>query len=244
MKKAAALSMVCLSLLLMVCVTSVRAQTVTVGVAKGDKFTYLYALHGTPSDSYPWQAWIPDENQSNWKITITDVEGTTITYQLQVVFANGTQASSTSQTLDVSTGSTSDVNYMFFVGSNLNVNDSIYPNGFAVPIDQVTSQNFLNEQRQAIHITFGTPGETFEAFSDRQTGVLTQLNDAYYDNSATVSLTLVYSNVWAVSASATDSPVTTPSVPEIPTIVAIPLLMVGILAGVAAYKAKQKKASK
>ena len=244
MKKAAAISLVCLSLLLMICVTCVHAQTVTVGVAKGDKFTYLYSLRGNPSDSYPWQAWIPSENQSNWKITITDVKGTTITYQLQVVFANGTQASSTTQTLDVNTGGASDVNYMFFVGSNLNVNDSIYPNGFAVPVDQIATQSFLNEQRQATHISFGTSGESFVAFSDRQTGALDQLNDTYYDGSATVSLTLVYSNVWAVSASATDSPVTTPSVPEIPTIVAIPLFMVGILAGVASYKAKQKKASK
>ena len=63
-KKATALAIICLFTLLAVSLTSVSAQST--GVAKGDKFTYEYALHGSHTDGAYWAVRMPDENQSSW----------------------------------------------------------------------------------------------------------------------------------------------------------------------------------
>ncbi len=242
-KKVAAISLVCLSLLLAIFAGSAHAQNVSVGVAKGDKFTYQYAAYGNNTDRYIWIVWMPDQNQSRWDITVTAVSGSTVTYTLQVDLPNGTKLSPASQTIDVNNGQiTSGDNYLFFVGSNLSVNDQIFPNGYALTIDQTVTRSYLNEQRPAIHFGFPTSGETFEAFSDRQTGALVDLNDTYYDGNRSVSLTLIYSSVWTVQAGVpTDFPSPSPSVPEIPLAIAVSVLVVGFLAVAAAYKAKQKR---
>jgi hypothetical protein len=247
LKKAALVSLICLSLLLTTFAALSQAQTVSVGVSKGDKFTYLYAIEGNRTDRYPWLAWMPDQNQSRWDITVTGVTGSNITYQRQVTLSNGTTYPLTTETVDVNTGSSSTDNLMIFVNANLNVGDSIYPNGFALQIESETAKNYENEQRQAMNFSFRTTAESFKAFSDRDTGVLIQLTDTYYDNSSSVTITLVYSNVWAVQAGLpTNFPTAapSPSIPEIPTTIVASALMAGLLAGLAVYKTKQKRIKK
>ena len=200
---------------------------------------------------------MPDENQSSWiLIRVTGVSGTNVTTQLQIIYANGTSDSPSSMTTDMNDGSSSGVNnYLFLVNPNLNVNDTIYPTGLAYPVDQIVSRTYQNAQRDTIHFAIGTPEESVDAYSDRQTGVLVQLTDTYYDNSGYAELTLINSNVWTIQgASSTTSPspatsttpsstgstAPTPTAPEIPPTFAIPIIMTVILAGVAAYKLKHK----
>lgn len=246
-KKAIAISIICLSLLIATFATLAHAQSVSVGVAKGNKFTYIYSLQGNRTDRYLWQAWMPEQNQSRWDITVTDITGSTITYQRQVTLANGTRYPLTTQTVDVNTGSSSSDNYMFFVNTNLDQGGFIYPNGFALQVENETTQNFENEQRLAMSFSFRTSGETLKAFSDKETGALIQLTDTYYDNKNSVVLKLIYSNVWAVQAEIpTDFPTEapSPSIPEIPSAIVISVPIVGILTGLAVYKTKQKRFKK
>ncbi len=91
------------------------ARPQTVGVSIGGKFTYSYVLAGTHDKSLTWDPWMLELNQSRWELTITNVNGTRITYQLKIFFSNGTEQDFPSLLMDVFSGGSNGPNYMFFI---------------------------------------------------------------------------------------------------------------------------------
>jgi hypothetical protein len=257
-KKATAFALICLCALIAVSISSVNAQTI--GVAKGNKFTSEFEVHGTHTDGVYWAVWMPDENQSDWIVTVTSTSSQQVSTQLQVIYANGTAEEPSTMIINMNDGSCSSVsNYLFIVNSDLNVGGTLYPTGLAYPVDQVVSRAYGNGQRNTIHFGIPSAGETIDAYSDQQTGALVQLTDTYYDGSGYAELTLIDSNVWSVqgaspltsltrfsSTSTTPSPETTatptPTAPEIPPTFITPILIIAVFIGTTVtYKLNKNK---
>ena len=185
------------------------AQAPVVGVSPGDTFTYNCTLTGSHNGSLTWDPWMPERNQSTWKLTVTDVNSTKVTFQLQILLANGTEELFPSQFVDIFSGGANGLNYMFFVGSNLNVGGQVYPGGSAYTVNDTVTRTYVSGQRQTNHVNFASVLDVRDVYIDKTAGVLVEVNATTLDLAGTFTLKLVNSSLWTVSTLPTATPLLT-----------------------------------
>ena len=97
-------------------------------------------------------------------------------------YDNGTEQTVTGY-VDVATGDNEEIGAFFFVTPNLNINDSVYPQGlYADKIIQTTQRTYANSQRQAL-VDSSTFNYQYTATADGKpaTHVLDSQIDYYFD---------------------------------------------------------------
>ncbi len=214
-----------------------------VGVKVGDTFTYRCTLLGTHNTSLSWDLWVPDRNGSRWEVTVTNIEGTRVTFQLQILLANSTEELFPSQWVDVYSGGSNGPNYMFFVAPNLSTGTQVYPGGANYFVNDTLTKDYASGARITNHVNFASPLDYRDSYNDKATGVLVEFKATYLDLFGSVNLKLVNSSLWIVSTSPTTSPTTSvqtsPPIPEFPS-AAILLISTAVGLGVVALHRTQK----
>ena len=190
----------------------------TVGVHVGDSFSYsivgISTLIGLDAVETPE---FSRYNQTDYfKITITEVNGTSVSFDILWRFINGTEITN-KETIDLSNGNKSHQDAFWAIyPSNLNVGALIRPTGYdGLTVNLTDTRTYADSTRESnfwhldTEFTLGTDptGSTFRyeyigVYFDKQTGMLETLtNYTEYNNPAKseiVTWNLVNSTVWAV----------------------------------------------
>jgi hypothetical protein len=193
-------------------------KTVTVGVHGGDTFTYSIKGSATLNSI---DAVIPAEfyqyNQTDYyKVTVTDVTGTHVSLSSEWHFLNGTVLND-NQNIDLSNGNKTSANGFWSIyAANLKVKDYLRPNGADLQIvnktetytyaNSVRERNFFeigNEFYDVNDPTHNTLRYDYTGvYFDRETGMLTQLNNIQSYNNPQMQLAIIWtltsSSVWTV----------------------------------------------
>ena len=193
-------------------------KAVVVGVHVGDSFTYHIegASILTGLDAVDTPAFSKYNDTDNYKITITVVNGTSVSFDSVWLFKNGTEVTG-QQTIDLSNGMKSDQNGFWAVySSNLNVGDLLRPTGFDGLTVNLTNtktyaastreRNFMSIDTESYLVTDPTGStqryDSTVVFFDKQTGMLETLTwITWYSNPEmreAITWNLVNSTVWAV----------------------------------------------
>jgi hypothetical protein len=140
-----AIILVCSSLLL----TTVSAQTVLPGVTNGEIFTYSYNIIWTSTDqsATPPADLVDYNNTQEIQFKITSVSGSQIGVDFIRIFKNGTQTTQ-SGSIDVQSGITTVPFGFLIIGSNLNKNDKVYPDGGYQTIIDTETRTYSTGQRE------------------------------------------------------------------------------------------------
>ena len=194
------------------------AKAVALGVHAGDTFTYhlLGTSNLTSLAAVETPGFSVYNNTDNYKITITNVQGTLVSLNTLWTFKNAS-AITGSQTIDLSNGNKTDANGFWAIyASNLNVGDLLRPNGFdGVTVNASSPITYSGSTRERNFMSIG--GESYLAtdpthstlrydttlvYFDKQTGMLeTLIWITDYNNPEmreVITWTLVSSSVWAV----------------------------------------------
>lgn len=188
------------------------------GVHVGD--TFDYKLMGA-SILFSQNAVTPDYlyqyNQTDYfRITITEVNGTVVTFKTDWKYLNGTNLQST-QWVNVSNGDQSDSNGFWGIyPANLKVGDLTRPGGFdKITVNQTDTQAYASSSRtrdyfsvsnqfydvtDPTHSTFRDEFDT--VWFDQQTGMLQSLTNIQQYNNPQYNILITWklsaSSVWAV----------------------------------------------
>ena len=189
-----------------------------VGVHVGDTFTYkltgtvtLQAIDATITPGFEVY------NQTEYyKVAITEINGTNVTFNTDWHFRNGTSVTDT-QTLDISNGLSSITNgFWAMYSSGLNVGNLIRPTGHdGITVNQTSTKTypdggrtrcFWSIENQFFDIndpTHNTLRYDYTAvYFDQKTGILETLNNiTYYNNplkTEAITWQLVSTSVWTV----------------------------------------------
>jgi len=191
--------------------------TVKAGVKTGDTFTYsIKGMAETSNENVPVPTSFYELNQTDYyRITITNVEGTSVTYNHVWSFLNGTQIEKT-ETINVATG-TDGIDFWAIYAANLTKGSLLRPSiaGGATVNDTETRTYNDGKRNTNIFTMTGvfydaedlTYSRTYNAYRyvhfDQQTGMLVELKEIkiYTDPEImlTVDWNLVDSNVLQVS---------------------------------------------
>jgi hypothetical protein len=203
----------------------------SVGVSKGDTFTYNFIAYFWSENP---RATVPDimllYNMTLWvRFTIADVTNLNVSYTVMGHLLNGTENNHASSA-DLGTG----VFGFPIIGANLGVNDPLYPSylpsASAPKVDQTLNRVYKQSQRPMVHATWNDTRNHYNAYFDQKTGMPVELH-VYFTASADGSAELIYeladSNVWTV--------------PEFPTAFVVPLLAAFTLSGALVYKKASRK---
>jgi len=218
------------------------ALSVTVGVSKGDTFTYdtSYFWSSTDAGKAVPQDTLEANNTKEIQITITAVSGAIINATKTYRYENGTEQTVTGY-VDIATGDNEEIGAFFFVSANLSVNDRVYPEGlYSNTINETMLKTYSGVQREtnvdssAFYFEYnttinGNPARRaitsqINYYFDRQIGVcveqheetvITDLDTGYKETVAS-SVKLKESNAWAE--------------PEFPTIAVVTFLILLIFA--------------
>jgi hypothetical protein len=216
-------------------VGSVFAQTQALpGVSVGDKFIYdsTCSWNSTnPADVVP--AYLIAQNQSVLQITVQQVTGSTAMLELFLTYKNGTQQNST-ETDEVSSGITGTV---LLYAANLSAGSLLFPGATDLPyiINGTSFREYSGSFRETNHIEVNNTGIEGQVYSymnlyfDKQTGVLveyylTSVYTAAPNQTITQHLVIKDNSVWAI--------------PEFPSMLILPLIMVASALAVILYKKK------
>ena len=191
---------------------------VTVGVHVGDSFTYsivgVSTLIGLDAVETPG---FSQHNQTDFfKITIAEVNGTSVSFDILWRFLNGTEITN-KETIDVSNGNKSHPDAFWAIyPPNLTVEDLIRPTGYdgltvnltdnRAYSDSTRESNFWFLENEFFNINDPSRStfryEYIGVYFDKQTGMLETLsNYTEYNNPAkseVITWNLVNSTVWAV----------------------------------------------
>jgi hypothetical protein len=193
-------------------------KAVGVGVHTGDTFTYhLLGTSNLTSIAAVDTAGFSVYNETdNYKITITNVQGTLISLDTLWTFKNASSITG-SQTIDLSNGNKTEKDGFWAIyASNLNVGDQLRPNGFdGVKVNATSTITYSGSTRERNFMAIG--GESYLAtdpthstlrydttlvYFDKQTGMLeTLIWITDYNNPEmreVITWTLVNSSVWAI----------------------------------------------
>lgn len=187
------------------------------GVNVGDTFTYsLKGISNLGIGAVDTPGFSQYNDTDYFKVTITDVNGTSVSMDTAWRFLNGTE-NDANQTIDVSTGAETGQNVFWAIyPSNLNVKDLLRPTGYdGVTVNKTDTKTYADSTRQRNY--FSMAGEFFDRndpthntlmydyrdiYFDKQTGVLdTFTNYQEYNNppmTEVITWSLVNSTVWAV----------------------------------------------
>jgi hypothetical protein len=233
-------------LLLMVFRTALAQESIVSGLAPGNVFTYI--VTGSYSSGAPI-ADVPDEVISAqateyFKVTIVNVAGPEIGYSWFWQFNNGTSITNSS-TLNIETVENTGP-FWPIVSANLTAGERIHPQ-FGPDLStfnetvMYTYTNYTRETNrleltsaQQKNVTQAIRTVHSDAYFDRQTGMLVQLNDETdYQNPAfttTITWKLSGQNVWTYASAGSYPPAPLFSLPVIIAIVVVVAIVV-VIAG-------------
>ena len=191
--------------------------TAKVGLQVGDTFTYSIKGFSNLTVGATETPGFSQNNETDYyMVTITNVNGTSITMNTAWRLLNGTETDS-KQTIDLSTGAKTDpTGFWAIYSSNLNVGDLLRPKGFdGVTVNGTNTQEYASSTRTRNFFTMS--GEFYDVrdpthntlmydnravYFDKQTGMLTYFIDYQDFNNPlmteVITWTLVNSSVWAV----------------------------------------------
>ena len=224
-----------LMLLVLPIVGSVFAQTQALpGVSVGDTFTYDSTISWNstnPADVIP--SYLIAQNQTVLQFTVQLVTGSTAILQDIWTYKNGTQQNST-DTVEVNSGITGGI---LLYAANLTAGSLLFPGATDLPyvINSTVFRDYSGSFRETNHIEVnntGIEGETYSYMSlyfDKQTGVLveyylTSVYTAAPNQTITQHLLIKDNSVWTI--------------PEFPSMLILPLIMVASAIVVILYKKK------
>lgn len=188
------------------------------GVAVGDEFIYDIKTAWSSNDPNAiLNEYYVQLNTTEWyKITITDVNGSTVSLSTVWRFTNGTEVEGTS-TLNVKTGTAYPYNAFWGVYvANLEVNDRIRPSGATqAVVNDTTTRDYVSGTREINVVSLSeeyydaddptystTLTEHMNIKFDKQKGMLVEFHDiSIYTKPSqtyTVSWILEETNVWDV----------------------------------------------
>jgi hypothetical protein len=193
-------------------------------VLQGDKLNvgdiFTYKLTGV-SVLGSADAVTPDEllqynNTDYYQVTITGINGSTVSLDTLWRFNNGTEVTSP-QIIDISNGAKADPNGFWAIyASNLNVNDLLHPKGTdGFIVNSTGTQTFATSRRvrnywsiESQFVDTNDPtGNTMRddfmgVYFDKQTGMLDSLTHIEFYTNPEIELIITWqltsSNVWAV----------------------------------------------
>ncbi|MFW6111372.1 MAG: hypothetical protein ACOC6H_04980 [Thermoproteota archaeon] len=227
-------------------VTSAAAQTRTPGVSEGDQFTYGDITVEWSTD-HPNQTIYPSLEAMNQTESLTlsvkDVSDTNITCELTQHFRDGTEETQQGY-IDVDTGDSENITSLPlpFISKDLAEDDDIYDSeAFAGgKINETVTRTYPDETRETNHLNFTREQSMEDQFQfmasnyywDKPTGTLMEVSEESiyeaggYTTSYTVQVKITQSNKW--------------SIPEFPTVLLLPLLMIATLLTTIAIRRKLK----
>ena len=183
------------------------------GVSVGDTFTFDVTFFWNSSDP---NAVVPQEfleiNQTeSFRVTISDINGSTVTTLDTWVFKNGTESSSTGL-VNVESGINSG-GFWAVVATNLGKDDLLHPAGTdRITVNETIMREYPSGARETNHFiinyqahdeTYGYYTEEGDYYFDRATGILVELYDRSTFLSANMQCAILWkikaSNVWVVS---------------------------------------------
>jgi hypothetical protein len=186
------------------------------GVQVGDTFTYsITGSCSNPVPSIDYPGFYQLNQTQYYKVTITGVEGNTVTLKTDWVFNNGTDVQQ-QQTIDLSNGMMTNQNgFWGLYPANLKVSDPIYPYNSTVPVNATLTQAYTSGNRALDYYGVSTtqyysldPTQSTqrtlydEVYFDKQTGILTNFNEIQEYNNPQLELEVIYyltsTNVWDV----------------------------------------------
>jgi hypothetical protein len=187
-----------------------------VGVQVGDTFTYsITGSSSNPVPSIDYPGFYQLNQTKYYEVTITGIEGSTVTLKTDWVFNNGTDAQQ-QQTIDLSNGlMTNQQGFWGLYPANLKVSDPIYPYNSTVPVNATLTQAYSSGNRALDYYGVSTtqyysldPTQSTqrtlydEVYFDKQTGMLTNFNEIQEYNNPELELEVIYAltstNVWNV----------------------------------------------
>jgi hypothetical protein len=163
------------------------AQTVIIGVTKGDAFDYSYNLlwESTTPSATPPAEYVEMNNTQSFRLSITDVSGYLVSVETTLHFKNGTERTQNG-TVDTYHQSISVPYGFLLIRANSNPNEKIYPDGSDAAINETVSRTYSNGEKETSHyvteITGANRYEKTEIYFDRATGVALE---SYYENRET-----------------------------------------------------------
>jgi hypothetical protein len=236
-------------LMVIITIGMVNAEGYTIGVSKGDTFTYSHTYFW---DSNRANATYPEEyagiNNTAWiKRTITDISNGLIGTEITIHFKNGTE-SSEAQTMDW-TKEDNITHYSItlpvIIPANLNVNDKIANIENALIINKTVTIGYSDGVRETNIVNYttvyptiylnGLPVNTtiyFVTYYDKVTGVPVEsysdmVQTGGFNERQTDTFKLTESSIWAV--------------PEFPSITIVLVLAIGAVVSAVAYKKRSLK---
>jgi hypothetical protein len=190
----------------------------TVGVHTGDTFTYslMGVSNLTSLDAVDTPGFSQYNDTEYFKVTITDVNGTSVSLDTMWRFKNGTELPA-HQTIDLSTGAKTDQNGFWAIyASNLNPGDLLRPSGSdGVKVNASATVTYFDSTRERNFLTIGAESylatdptqstrryDTTIIYFDKPTGMLqTLIWVTDYNNPLmreVITWELINSSVWTV----------------------------------------------
>jgi hypothetical protein len=230
-------------LLLLISVGTALAVNVTVGVSKGDIFTFNYKCYFSSDNP---QAEIPADfleiNQTDWfRLRITDVSGNYVKYETSLHYINETENNGNA-TMNIGSG---DIDWdhdfglqpvvFYMIAADLSTSNNIFPlDTYSQTIAETSMHTYESGQRETNSFTnfYGdeiTSSEYIQYF-DKTTGILVDLTRNIhqtigdYSRTLTEKVTLRESSSWVV--------------PEFPPIILLPVMIIALLTMFIAIKKK------
>lgn len=183
-KQFAASMVLCITLLSLVFIGFVQAQTITPGVKPGMIFEYNLSSYWSSSEKT--YTTVPQElllinYTTSVEVRISTVNNTHVTTANPWYFEDGTSTLERGE-VNLFTGDGHD--FVAIIAANLNVGDLIHPNGNdGLRVLDTTTRNYGNNSRATNHVritsedkTAGYKG-TRDLYFDKETGILVEQND-------------------------------------------------------------------
>lgn len=221
-----------LIILLLISITGTTfASTENTGVKEGDMYSYDVQI----SSNVPSLINLDMLRMVAMRINVTQVNADEIKYQSTAIFNNGTE-STTDNSEYIYSKESPYVNWYLFYPANLSTNDTVPIFGEHYPITETVLRNYAGVERETNHLVIELAGlntssipeyhEYYDAYFDKKTGMAVGLHIEQVNSDEELlnafALTIKESNVWVV--------------PEFPSIIAISILMITVLAGSIIYK--------
>jgi hypothetical protein len=192
----------------MIFLSSVSAQTVSVGVSKGETFDYSCNIAWTstnPAATPPSDA-LEYNNTQKVQLRITDIAGSTINVDVLISFKNGSQKTE-SGTIDIEHSNYTVPFGFLIVGANIAKGQPIYPAGGQVVTDTVM-RSYPSGQRETNLISAENSNQKITTYFDKIKGVAVDYSHTVYDIASddysitsTEQMVSTNSEVWITSVS-------------------------------------------
>jgi hypothetical protein len=171
-RKLVSIVMLTMSVMFITCVwsASVRAQGVTVGVQAENYFEYSAQYATSNSELF---------GADNFTVTVLNVTGSIVNYELVLYYPNGTTSNDTSY-VDLSNGYSGQLGSWVVVAANLNAGDLIYP-GWSWTINDTVTMNGRQVNHLSVNNAYlNNSGQnafvTIDAYCDKITGAAVSIS--------------------------------------------------------------------